>query len=698
MDSKNTFRITTFLAALLIIVGVFVVRLYSIQVAQTQTVSANSDSYTFYTQVPAARGNMLDRNGVVLVSNRSSYNLVINDYIIYSQESTNENILKLVNQCQSLDLEYTDHLPISREAPYTSTLSDLSTTWQDYFKTYMTERDWDVDMTTANLIKLMREAYAIDTSWSDEDARKVIGIRYELELRHYIYALSTYTLCSDVSSDVLASIIELGIPGVNVETTTVREYNTTYAAHILGRVGKMTEEEYQTYRDLGYSMDAIVGKEGFEYAFEEYLHGTDGQKCTVISTDGDILEEYYVTEPKAGDNVELTLDINLQKITEDSLAKHIETIRENGVSATNENDGNGKDAEGGAAVVIKCDTGEVLACASYPTYNLSTYSADFEELLADPYSPLYNRALQSIYNPGSIYKMVTGIAAVDVLGLSPQASIEDKGVFTYYEDEGFTPKCMIYKNYGTTHGPVDLRNALSVSCNYYFYEVANQIYYRFNGTIEPIDEIAKAMGLGESTGVELSESVGYRANAETKAMLYGEGESGFYGGDALVAAIGQSENKFTVMQMATYAATLANAGTRYRTTFLQRVVSADYRTLIQETDPEVVNQLDISDAAMSAILDGMRLCATEGTAKKTFANYDIAVCAKTGTAEHEAGGSSNASFLCFAPADDPEIAIAIYVEKGGSGSSLGTIAKDILDTYFADDSSKEVYYAEGVPN
>ncbi len=698
MESKNTFRITTFLGALFVILIIFIARLYNVQIAKSQTVSASSDTYTFYTQVSASRGNIYDRNGTVLVSNRASYNLTINDYIIYSQENTNENILELVNQCIDLDLEYTDHLPISHTAPYTSTISELSSTWKGYFQTYMTERDWDVDMTATTLLKLLRETYAIDDSWSDEDARKVIGIRYELELRHYIYALSTYTLCHDVSSDILAGIIELGIPGVNVETTTVREYKTTYAAHILGSVGKMTEEEYQTYGDLGYSMDATVGKEGFEYAFEEYLHGADGQKCTVISTDGDIVEEYYVKEPEAGNNVELTLDIGIQKVTEDSLAKHIESIRENGVSATNENDGNGKDAEGGAVVVIQCDTGDVLSCASYPTYNLSTYSQDFEELLADEYAPLYNRALQAIYNPGSTYKMVTAIAAVDALGTSPWSEIEDKGVFTYYEKENYTPMCMIYKNGGGTHGATDLRKALSVSCNYYFYEVGNQIYYKYNGTIEPVDKIAKAMGLGESTGVELSESTGYRANAETKAMLYGVDESGFYGGDALAAVIGQSENKFTVMQMATYAATLANAGDRYRTTFLQRVVSADYRTLVKETEPEVINDLDISDAAMDAIVDGMQLCATEGTAKKVFADYDIAVCAKTGTAEHEAGGSSNASFICFAPADDPEIAIAIYVEKGGSGSSLGTIAKDILDAYFTDDSSKEVYYAEGVPN
>ena len=706
MEYKTTIRITALLVAVLIVMGIFVGRLYRVQVSASEDVVSTTDTYTFLTHVTAARGNILDRNGTVLVSNRASYNLTINDYIIYSTQSTNQNLLTLVNHCADLGLDWTDHLPISREAPYVSIYEELSTNWQSYFKTFMTERDWDLDMTATSLMKQLREVYRVPEDWSDDDARKVVGIRYELELRHYVYALSTYVLCYDIASEKLASLIELNIPGVNVDTTTIRQYNTTYAAHILGSVGKMTAEEYEVYKEQDYSMDAYVGKEGFEKAFESYLHGTDGEKKTVLSASGEVLEETYTKEPQAGSNVELTIDLDLQMIAEDALAAHIENVRENGLSTSSnsDNDGTGKDAEGGAVVVISCaeeTAGEVLACASYPTYNLATYSEDFEELLEDPYAPLYNRALQAIYNPGSTFKMVTGIAAVDALGMNPLQGIKDEGVYTYYEDEGFTPKCMVYKNYGLTHDMVDLPRALSVSCNYYFYEVANQIYYKFGHTIDPIDQVAKAMGLGESTGVELSESVGYRVNAETKKMLYQDDQQGFYGADALMAAIGQSENKFTVLQLATYAATLANEGTRYRDTFLQRVVSADYSELLEENAPEVVSELEISDEAMNAILYGMTLCATdtaEGTARKTFADYPITVCAKTGTAEHDAGGSSHASFLCFAPADDPQIAIAIYVEKGGSGASLGPIARAILDAYFAEDSSEEFTYAEGVIN
>lgn len=706
MDYKTTIRIGGLLAVILLVLGIFVGRLYRVQITQSEE-SATTDSYAFLTTVPAARGNIYDRNGKLLVSNRASYNLTINNFIIYSKENTNQNIRKLLDACDALELSHTDHLPISMETPYTSTLTDLGSNWQKCYKTYMSEHAWDIDMTASSLLKQLRETYRIPDDWSDADARRVIGVRYELELRSYDYSLSTYVLCYDISSEALATLSELNVPGVEVQTTTVRQYNTTYAAHILGSIGKMTAEEYETYKEQGYAMDAMVGKEGFELAFEEYLHGTDGLRRTVLSADGEVLEESYEKEPVAGSNVESTIDLDLQVVAEDALAAHIENIRENGLSTNSDNDGTAKDAEGGAVVVLSCkgdSAGDVLACASYPTYNLATYSEDFEQLLEEEYAPLYNRALQAIYNPGSTFKMVTAITAVDYLGVNPDAGVEDKGIFEEYKDEGFTPMCMIYKhNPGVTHGTLDMQHALSVSCNYYFYEMGNQIYKAAGNSIEPLDEVSKAMGLGEKTGVELAEAKGYRANAETKAELYDKdsGQSGFYAADALLAAIGQSENKFTVMQLATYVATLANEGTRYRSTFLQRVVAPDYSEIVKENVPEVANQLNISQTAINAVFEGMRLCASDttgGTARLTFADYPIAVCAKTGTAEHDAGGSSHASFVCFAPADDPQIAIAIYVEKGGSGGALGPIARAILDAYFAEDTSTEQILSEGVPN
>lgn len=704
MDYRFTIRITVVFAAVLLVFGIFVGRLYKVQVSQDVAVVGGTDTYEFYSTVSAARGNLLDRNGKVLIGNRASYNLSINNFIIYSKQSTNNNIRNLLHQCEVYEIEWADHFPVSLEAPFVSRFGELDGNWQNRFKKFMEERDWDVDMTVSSLIRQLRSSYNIPEDWSDEDARKVIGIRYELELRSYDFSLSSYILAYDVSSDALAALIELNVPGVNVETTTVREYETSYAAHILGTVGKMTAEEYAKYQELGYSMDAVVGKDGFEYAFEEYLHGIDGRLCTVMAPDGTVVEEYYTKEPQAGSNVELTIDIGLQKVGEDALAAYIQKLRSTAGSTIQLEDsanGNGSDAEGGAFVMMKCKTGEVLACGSYPTFDLSTFSEDFESLLEQDYAPLYNRATQAIYYPGSTYKMVTCIAAVDFLQMDPHMGVYDEGRYMRYADQGFTPGCMVYRHTGATHGQLEMRTALAASCNYYFYVLGDQIYYADNSSFDHVNEIAQALGLGVPTGAELPESTGYNASAETKRALSGDSTMGFYAADALLASIGQSENKFTVLQLATYCSTLANKGTRYRTTFLQRAVSADYSKLVAELRPQVMSQLEISDAAMSAIHDGMYWCATNpsyGTAARYFRDYPVAVCAKTGTADQDGAGSANAAFVCYAPADDPEVAIAIYVEKGGGGSGLSPIAIELLNAYFAeDDPSRELGYAEGMP-
>ena len=336
----------------------------------------------------------------------------------------------------------------------------------------------------------------------------------------------------------------------------------------------------------------------------------------------------------------------------------------------------------------------VLASASYPTFNLSTFSEDYDALIADERSPMWNRALLATYPPGSVYKPITSIAAIDSGTLSPYYSIEDKGVYTYYDD--YQPVCHIWtSSHGTmTHGVVDLMHALSVSCNYYFYEAG-----RLTG-IDEIDKVAKGMGLGQSTGVELPEEIGYRANAETKAILYADRPdlSGWYKADTLAAAIGQSENLVTPLQLCVYTCTLANQGTRYRATFLRKVISADYQELLENVEPEVVSRLKISDTAAEAVKEGMRLAVTEGSAKNYLWDYPIPVCAKTGTAQHGAGGSDNASLVVYAPADDPQIAIAIYVEKGAQGGNLGSIAVDIMDHYFSQETIYETYPGEGAVN
>lgn len=700
MDYKTAIRIYTMITVFFMVLVAYTVRLYSVQITKTEETVSTTENYVFRSVVYAARGNILDRNGNFLVSNRASYNIAVNQFIVYSQQNTNENILSLISKCRELGVETIDHLPVSRSLPYSLELDSLTSVWQSRYKTFMSARDWDVDITAAGLMRLLKRAYSIPDTWSDEDARDVVAVRYELELRSYDYSLSTYVLCEDISSEALAALSEMNLPGVNVETATVREYNTDYAAHVLGTVGKMTAEEYEYYKDKDYAMDAIVGKDGFELAFEEYLHGTDGIKYTVISPAGEVVREYYEVEPVTGMNVEVTLDMELQAASEKALAATIETYRAEGIY--HGLDSTGMDVEGGAVVVQHIDTGEILACASYPTFHLETYSEDFNDLIKDDLTPLYNRALQATYAPGSTYKMVTAITAVDFLGINPYSQIYDNGIYTKYEETGFTPMCMRYKNQGWTHEYEDLVKAISVSCNYYFYVMGDRIFYATNQTNDAIDEVAAKLGLGEKTGVELPESTGYRANPETKAKLFsGTSNSGFFMNDAVSSAIGQSENKFTVVQLCAYVAAIANHGTRLRSTFLRRVVASDYSFIVKQNQPEVMAELEISDLAWDAIHQGMLECATDrkqGTAQETFANFFMTVCAKTGTAEHDKGGSSHAAFVCYVPAGKPELAIAVYIEKAGGGSAAAPVAASIITSYYNEDSEGSEYIiAEGIP-
>ena len=686
MERSYHNRIIVFFVLLAVLLGFFAFRLYVVQVVNATDSDTSISTYTYQTNVSAARGQILDRNGNILVSNRASYNVIINDYVLFNADDPNERLLQLVQLCDKLGIDYADHLPITQTKPYDYTLEDEPEAWQDYFKTYLAAYNWDADISAQQIIKLMKEVYKIPNDWDEEDARKVLGLRYELKLRSCA-SLDTYILVEDVNSTDLAALMELDIPGMTVETATVREYHTPYAAHILGRVGLMSADEYEQYKQEGYSMNAYVGKEGVELEFEEYLHGTDGTRLTTVTSSGEVVSEYYAEEPQAGRNVELTLDIGLQGVTEEALEDCILNLRENGVGAEQE----GKDAEGGAAVVMSVKTGDVLACASYPTFDLSTYYQDFNRLNEDEMAPLYNRALNAIYPPGSIFKMATAIAALDNGVVSQYLSIEDQGIYRYYED--YQPACYIYTASGVTHGAVNMMQALSVSCNYYFYDVG-----RMTG-IDKIDEVAKILGLGEDTGLELPNADGYRANPETKKKLYDDpDQSGWYGADTLMASIGQSENKFTPLQMCVYTTALANGGTRYRAHLLNKVISADYQELLEDVQPEIMSQLDMSDEAVEMVYNGMRLCATEGTANAVFKDYPIAVCCKTGTAQHGAEGSDNASFVLFAPAEDPEIAIAIYVEKGAQGGNLGTVAKQILDYYFSSEVLRESYLQEGLIN
>lgn len=657
-----------------LVVGFFSGKLYLMQVRDTGGDTNNITTFETRTRVKAARGNILDRNGNVLVTNRASYDLMINHFVLTSSAQPNETLLKLVKLCREMGVEYEEHFPITKETPFRYTLSDYNTTWQNHFQSFLIYRDnLDSDATAPLLMQKLRESYLIPEDWSDEDARAVLGLRYELSLRMCVNSLSNYVLLTDVSSEMLAAALELGVPGMSVEASTVREYTTPYAAHVLGYVGAMSPDQWAVYKELGYPLDALVGQDGFEEAFEQYLHGTDGTRVDRVTKDGTLVESYYEVAPKAGQNVQVSIDVNLQSAAEDALAININNLRDPEVNK----EGDGLDAAGAAVVAMDVKTGQVLVCGSFPTYDLSKLFEDYNELMNADLQPLYNRALQAEYPPGSTYKMSMVVAGIDNRKISITSKITDKGKFTKYE--GFDATCLSYTKYGRTHGAINAMEAIKVSCNYFFYELAD------NMDINQIDATAKGLGLGESTGIELYERIGYRANAETKAKLYTGDNARWYRGDQILASIGQSDNRFTPIQLCSYVTTLVNQGTRYKATFLNRVVSADHTQVVMENQTQVLSKMAISDQAFNAYTTGMKLAASEsgGTAYSIFRNYPVKVAAKTGTAQTGVSNhSDNGAFVCYAPADDPQIAVVVYGERAGHGRSLGDVARAVLDAYF----------------
>ena len=599
MERKIRFRVTLLMCFVGVLVALFTLRIYKLQAAQTEETIQRANSLTFQTRVDAARGQILDRNGTVLVTNRASYDLVMINFVFFNGPSPNESLIELLDTCDRLGVEISHHLPVSETRPYEYTTDELGATWQGYFRQYLRHRSLDSDVTASTFMDCLREDYNLPEDLTDDEAYRLIAVRYELELRSIDnMPLDNYVLAEDVDSEDLAAIIELGIPGVIVQTSTVREYKTPYASHLLGYTTKMSAEAYEnTYKALGYAMDAEVGREGVELAFEKYLHGEDGWMNTTITSTGEILDQEYTQVPVPGGNVELSIDIKLQEVAYKSLEEWIMELRQVGARG----DGYaGTDAMGGAVVAMDVKTGEVLASASYPTYDGNTFAEDYAKLEADPNKPLINRCINAQYAPGSTYKMVTAITALEYAGVTPWYTVVDQGSFTQFEGQGYAPACHIYRSSGRTHGTENLMDALADSCNYYFYDVGLKC------KTDDVDYVASMMGLGEPTGIELVEFAGQRANRETKRKTFaGTQLEAWVDGDKLQASIGQSLNEFTPLQLAVYCSTLANQGTRMKATYLRRVVSWDFRELLEESQPQIMSQLEISDTTAAAIREGM---------------------------------------------------------------------------------------------
>lgn len=651
-----------FILALLLtsVIGIYITKLYDIQILNSNAVSSG-DTITYTYVTSAARGNILDKNGTLLVSTSSVYNIKLNYSQLKQAENMCDIILNLINTAVENNVDYTDTFPITKMPTFEYTDLSSSQTYrlEEYFKHY----DIDSNISAIDLIVWMKSHYGINYTTPLYETRLILGVLFELDIRTIINT-TDYVFAPDISIEFLSLLLESGFPGIIVETKSDRTYHTPYAAHILGRIGQMTSEEYEIYKELDYPMDAYVGKDGVEAAFEEYLHGTDGSvKITYDNSSGAVVGVTETASAKAGGNVYLTIDIGLQAAAENALAEIIDTIgKERGVEDK---------PTGGAIVVRDVKNGKVLALASYPTFDISTLSENYSALSNDSSAPLFNRATQGAYNPGSTWKMVVSYSGMQNGKINLGTYIEDLGAYTKYAPS-YSPRCWIYPG---NHGYLNVVGALAQSCNYFFYWLGDTL------GIDSMSETAASFGFGSKTGIEITESAGTLATPEYKSEVVGER---WYAADNLLTAIGQGYSYCTPIQLANYASCIANGGSLYKTTLLDLVLSSDYKTIEYTSEPELLNTVDNSEGYISVLQSGMKAVVAEGTAKSYFQDYLVSVAAKTGTVQSSTTTFNNAVFVCYAPADEPEIAVSVVIEKGGSGSEVIPAAKDVLDYYFAD--------------
>ena len=656
---RRVYVLLGFFCAFLVL---FFAVLYDAQVVhgsenRARSITSNTASET----VTASRGIITDRNGKVLVSNRLAYTLVVDKSSFGKDEAAlNDAIWQLIQLCQEQGVTWNDTLPMTTGSSPQLTSKSLT----ESFREYLDDNKLPTDGGSAEVLAAMRKLYKVDDSYTDAQARLIVGVRYELDGR------SSYTFAEDVSTELLGRITDGKYRGVTIKTAAARVYNTKLAAHILGTVGAIWQEEWRSdestgyvgYADKGYNMNDLVGKDGVEKAFEEYLHGKDGKRLITTDENGKITGELYTREPQPGGTVALTIDIDLQQVVEDTLASTIQ-----GMIDKDSNE------RGGAAAVIQVGTGEVLAMASYPTYDLETFNQDYDELVKDERLPMFNRATQGVYAPGSTFKLCTSVAALEEGIITPSTIIEDKGIYTYYVDP--QPMCWIWRQAHTTHGRINVSQAIVDSCNYFYYEVG-----RLTG-IKKLDEYATAFGLGQSTGIEIGDVSGVLASPEWAEPHDRE----WTDGQTITAAIGQSYNLFTPLQLANYVATLVSGGEHYEAHLLKNVKSYDNSRVIDVYGKGPLNDLNISDSTMAAVTKGMHDL-TYDSLRSAFSRCVVEAGAKTGSAQ-VGTDIANGTFVAYAPYDNPEIAIAIVVEKGGSGSLLANAAVDIINAWFTRDGT-----------
>lgn len=667
------------------LLALFLWVLYGLQIVNGSYYREQSIRKIASTQtVQAARGSILDRYGRVLADNRVTYQVTLDTGAMGDVQTRNKTVLALLRACREQEVAWTDTLPVTQTAPFSYTVSDpYETIGRDEEGNEVSRTDTQLkrlcaslklkaitnDSPASDLVAALRAYFEVEKMEeppSQEEGRALVGVLYELALRSKDVARSAYIFTSDVEINFITVVKERQLPGVRIEAATVRQYHTRYAAHLLGQVGSIYREEWDDYKDKGYSMNDIVGKFGLEQAFEDRLRGSPGTKDIELSQSGKIVSEHWHIDPVTGepqtpapgDHVMLTLDIRLQEVVEEALARHIPGM-------TNE-------SFRGACVVTDM-TGGILAEASFPTYDPSEYYTRYNELRDDPQQPLLNRGLQGLYAPGSTMKMAVAAGALSEGVITPREKIQDTGRYKHYKRIEDQPMCWIYRQYGRTHGWENVSEAIRDSCNVFFYETGLRL------GIAKLDEYAHMFGLGETTGLELYEEKGCVAGPATSA-LYGQT---WNEGDTMYAAIGQGNTQVTPIQMANYIATLANGGYHYPTHLLKTVKSSDFSQVVEEYTPTARDEIGLAPENLEAVKKGMGMLASEGSVAPYFKNLPVKAGAKTGTSQVARDAEANAILVAFAPYENPEIALSIVVERGGSGTAVAAIAREILAYYFS---------------
>lgn len=633
----------------------------------------------------ADRGNIKDNTGTLLAGVEAQNTIVLYKTKV-SNQVLNDTILRLINLLSQNGDKYVDNFLMDVN-PYRFKLTE-----EESQKKWKKANNINEDATAEETFNYFKKKYEITTD-NVEDARKIMAIRYEISYQGYSNTKSIQ-IAQNISRNTLLEIKERNsdFPGVEITEEPKRVYplgNT--ASHIIGRIGRIEEEELKGNEDT-YDQNDIIGKSGIEYVFEEFLKGKNGVKQIDMDVEGTITNEYIAKEAVAGNDVILTIDSKLQATAEQALKNNIERIA-NGAF------GKASPADAGVAVVLNVKTGEVLAMASNPDYDPSAFVNGIDENTWNYYingdtKPLENKAISAMYSPGSTYKMVTALAGLETGAITTTDKIRDTGIYRKYNSSW---KC--WKISG--HGYLDVSNAIERSCNYFFYELGDRV------GIDTLAKYSYYLGLGHKTGIELKGEIpGVLASneiAKQENRVWNPGET-------ISAAIGQSYNTFTPIQMAKYVAMVANRGKKLDVTIVKSIIRPDgseiprneYESKVSEKlglTPDNTEEMSFNEANIQAILEGMRGVTSEsgGTAYSTFRDFNIEVGGKTGSAQTGVEGKTNAWFVGFAPFDNPEIAIVVFVRNGGSGGYTAEVARDIIAQYFGMNTSQVYEDMQAIP-